>query len=126
MVKTEKPINDTVITAGHTDNTILDESFEDSSIISEKSKSDKPVTELKKTHKLVLVSGSHQIGKISERHPKCEDAFFITENAFGLSDGVSGWNDYGFSSDEFSKQLMSNAKLIIDKKHQKIMQHEKK
>lgn len=75
---------------------------------------------MKGTHKIILVSGSHQIGKVSERHPKCEDAFFITENAFGLSDGVSGWNDYGFSSDEFSKQLMSNAKIIIDKKWQKI------
>jgi hypothetical protein len=113
----EKPVNDTLITTAHCENTIQDQSFDDSSIISEKSA--KPVTELKETHKIVLVSGSHQIGKISERHPKCEDAFFITENAFGLSDGVSGWNDYGFSSDEFSKQLMSNAKIIIDKKWQK-------
>jgi serine/threonine protein phosphatase PrpC len=70
----------------------------------------------KQSQNLILVSGGYQIGKINERHPKCEDAYFITENAFGVSDGVSGWNDYGFSSDEFSKQLMQNAKLIIEKK----------
>lgn len=38
---------------------------------------------------------------------QCEDAYFIQERAFGVSDGVSGWNDYGFSSDQFSLQLMS-------------------
>jgi hypothetical protein len=72
-----------------------------SSIISERN--EKPVLNTKYSQKLILVSGGHQIGKINERHPKCEDAYFITENAFGVSDGVSGWNDYGFSSDEFSK-----------------------
>jgi hypothetical protein len=58
---------------------------------------------VKQSHQIILVSGGHQIGKISERHPKCEDAFFITKGAFGLSDGVSGWNEYGFSSCEFSQ-----------------------
>lgn len=46
---------------------------------------------------------------------QCEDAFFITERGFGVSDGVSGWNDYGFSSDQFSLQLMFNCKKLIDK-----------
>ena len=32
----------------------------------------------------------------------CEDAYFICNRGFGVSDGVSGWNDYGFSSSAFS------------------------
>lgn len=31
-----------------------------------------------------------------------------------MSDGVSGWNVYGFSSDQFSLQLMFFAKQLID------------
>lgn len=46
--------------------------------------------------------------------PVCEDAFFITERGFGVSDGVSGWNDYGFSSEAFSHQLMDFCKEEID------------
>jgi serine/threonine protein phosphatase PrpC len=50
------------------------------------------------------VTGAYQIGK----HPdSCEDAFFISDRGFGVADGVSGWNDYGFSSSLFSNQLMS-------------------
>ena len=104
--------------------TIVNESFESSDIIS-----DTPQTQeksnMKHTHKLIFVQGGHQIGKISERHPVCEDAYFITENAFGVSDGVSGWNDYGFSSNEFSQQLMNNAKQIIEKRTEQVKNHEK-
>ena len=112
----EKQISKTLTTKVECENTIDDDqSFdESSSIISEKS--NKHDVSTKQPQNLILVSGGHQIGKISERHPKCEDAYFITENAFGISDGVSGWNDYGFSSDEFSKQLMQNAKILIEKK----------
>ena len=66
--------------------------------------------------KIILISGGDQIGKQNKKHPKCEDAFFISENSFGLSDGVSGWNDYGFSSDEFSNQLMRNAKELLEQR----------
>jgi len=54
-----------------------------------------------------MESGAYQISKPSEgeAHP-CEDAYFITERGFGVADGVSGWNDYGFSSHAFSWQLM--------------------
>lgn len=55
------------------------------------------------------------MAKKSKKHPKCEDAFFISESGFGVSDGVSGWNSYGFSSDEFSKQLMNFAKVNLEK-----------
>ena len=62
-------------------------------------------------NQLVLVSGACCIGKKQnfpddqvESGKKCEDAFFILQDrAFGLSDGVSGWNDYGFSSSRFSE-----------------------
>lgn len=47
-----------------------------------------------------IVSGAYKIGKVADT---CEDAFFITERGFGVADGVSGWNDYGFSSSEFSE-----------------------
>jgi hypothetical protein len=51
------------------------------------------------------VTGAYYIGK----HPdSCEDAFFISDRGFGMADGVSGWNDYGFSSSLFSNQLMTN------------------
>jgi hypothetical protein len=49
-----------------------------------------------------LVSGAFQLGKIIDNPEQCEDAYFITERGFGISDGVSGWNDYGFSSMAFS------------------------
>lgn len=45
---------------------------------------------------------------------QCEDAYFILDRAFGVSDGVSGWNDYGFSSDQFSLQLMSFSQKGIE------------
>ena len=68
--------------------------------------------------KIILISGGDQSGKQNAKHPKCEDAYFISENSFGLSDGVSGWNDYGFSSEEFSNQLMKNAKELLEQRFQ--------
>jgi serine/threonine protein phosphatase PrpC len=65
---------------------------------------------------IVLVSGGLSIGKQNKLDRKCEDAFFIAEGSFGVSDGVSGWNDYGFSSNLFSQQLMQNSKDLIEKK----------
>ena len=47
----------------------------------------------------ILISGVYCIGK---QPNTCEDAYFISDRAFGVSDGVSGWNEYGFSSDQFS------------------------
>lgn len=58
-----------------------------------------------------IVTGGYQIGKNPD---SCEDAFFITERGFGVADGVSGWNDYGFSSSAFSMQLMQNCKDEIE------------
>ena len=31
-----------------------------------------------------------------------------------MADGVSGWNDYGFSSSMFSNQLMENCKTELE------------
>ena len=47
-----------------------------------------------------IVSGAFTIGKQAGRN---EDAFFVSQRAFGVADGVSGWQDFGFSSEEFSK-----------------------
>jgi hypothetical protein len=47
----------------------------------------------------ILIQGAYCQGKMVHQ---CEDAYFISDRAFGVSDGVSGWNDYGFSSDQFS------------------------
>jgi hypothetical protein len=44
----------------------------------------------------ILIQGAYCQGK---QPNQCEDAYFISDRAFGVSDGVSGWNDYGFSSD---------------------------
>ena len=35
-----------------------------------------------------------------------EDAYFITDKGFGVSDGVGGWNQYGINSSLFSNSLM--------------------
>jgi hypothetical protein len=58
-----------------------------------------------------LVSGAFQIGKVED---SCEDAYFITNRGFGIADGVSGWNDYGFSSMAFAHSLMDNSKKEIE------------
>ena len=49
-----------------------------------------------KDNPFILIQGAHVQGKLPTQ---CEDAYFISDRAFGVSDGVSGWNDYGFSSD---------------------------
>lgn len=58
-----------------------------------------------------LITGAYKLGKTVNQ---CEDAYFVTERGFGVADGVSGWNDYGFSSSLFSNQLMDNCKLQIE------------
>lgn len=46
----------------------------------------------------------------------CEDAYFISEEGFGVADGVSGWNDYGFSSKGFATELMDNCRGVLERK----------
>ena len=58
-----------------------------------------------------IITGACKVGKVPYQ---CEDAYFITERGFGVADGVSGWNDYGFSSSMFSNQLMNNCKQEIE------------
>lgn len=58
-----------------------------------------------------VVTGFFKLGKTPEQ---CEDAFFVTDRGFGVADGVSGWNDYGFTSSLFSTQLMDNCKIEIE------------
>lgn len=61
---------------------------------------------------LRLKSAGYSIGKQADN---CEDAFFVSERGFGVADGVSGWNDYGFSSHAFSNQLMENCRSELEK-----------
>jgi hypothetical protein len=70
----------------------------------------KPLTEYVSPSKqskgeIELISDGFSISKPSDSG-LCEDAYFIGERSFGIADGVSGWNDYGFSSHAFSHQLM--------------------
>lgn len=60
----------------------------------------------------VLIQAAMVKGKMENQ---CEDSYFTCSRGFGVSDGVSGWNDYGFSSDQFSLQLMYNSKKVIEK-----------
>jgi len=60
--------------------------------------------------KFGIVSGSYYIAK----NEVCEDSNFISERGFGVADGVSGWNDYGFSSHAFSESLMQNSKQVLE------------
>ena len=48
---------------------------------------------------LKLVSEGFSIGKSATAN---EDAFFVSTRSFGIADGVSGWNDFGFSSAAYS------------------------
>lgn len=59
-----------------------------------------------------IVSGAYKIGKVPEQ---CEDALFITDRGFGVADGVSGWNDYGYSSQDFANQLMENCRKELER-----------
>lgn len=72
-----------------------------------------PVTKREKTgeaRNFRLVHGAESIPRAGTRG---EDAFFVHSRALGVSDGVSGWYQYGIDSAEFSKQLMHNCKLSI-------------
>ena len=60
--------------------------------------------------KLQIICGAHTIGKSDIN----EDAYFYLDRGFGVADGVSGWNDFGFSSEAFSNQLMNNCKTEIE------------
>lgn len=62
-------------------------------------------------NELQIITGAFKIGKVPEQ---CEDAYFVTERGFGVADGVSGWNDYGFSSSLFATTLMDNCKTEIE------------
>lgn len=62
-----------------------------------------------KDKRLEIVSGAHTIGKSHVN----EDSYFVTERAFGVADGVSGWLDFGFSSEAFSTELMHLCKEEI-------------
>lgn len=85
-----------------------------------------------------LVTGAFQVSKSNSADKvssACEDSFFITDRGFGVADGVSGWNDYGFSSSAFSTQLMDSCKSFIEtylkqedqnKQSKKMMQRIKK
>jgi len=61
---------------------------------------------------LRIKSAGYSIGKQADN---CEDAFFVSDRGFGVADGVSGWNDYGFSSHAFSSQLMDHCQQEIEK-----------
>jgi serine/threonine protein phosphatase PrpC len=69
----------------------------------------KPLSEESKAseyHEVVplkIKTAGYSIGKQPNNN---EDAFFVSEKGFGVADGVSGWQDYGFSSHAFSNQLM--------------------
>ena len=57
----------------------------------------------KKKYKFLFAANS-----IPRRGTKGEDAYFVTERALGVADGVSGWYQYGIDSADFSRQLMKN------------------
>lgn len=59
------------------------------------------------------MSAGYKIAKPNEDNV-CEDAFFVSDRAFGVADGVSGWNDFGFSSHAFSHSLMDYCKEDIE------------
>ena len=60
---------------------------------------------------LAIISSAYTIGKSKTN----EDAFFVMDRGFGVADGVSGWIDFGFSSEAFSHELMDNCKKEIEK-----------
>lgn len=67
---------------------------------------------VRSNNQVKLKSAGYSIGKQAHN---CEDAFFVSERGFGVADGVSGWNDYGFSSHMFANQLMEFSRAEIEK-----------
>ena len=70
-----------------------------------------PLFEEEQGPEIRIITGAYKLGKVPEQ---CEDAYFVTDRGFGVADGVSGWNDYGFSSCLFSTGLMENCKSEIE------------
>ena len=60
--------------------------------------------------RIKIISSAFSVGKSDTN----EDAYFITERGFWVADGVSGWVDFGFSSEAFSNELMDNCKANIE------------
>lgn len=77
----------------------------------------KPLSEESKVgeyHQVVplkIKTAGYSIGKQPNNN---EDAFFVSEKGFGVADGVSGWQDYGFSSHAFSNQLMDQCQRELE------------
>ncbi|OIT38084.1 PREDICTED: probable protein phosphatase 2C 55 [Nicotiana attenuata] len=67
-----------------------------------------------------MVAGSFYIPKTNEEKPLGEDAHFICaeEQTIGVADGVGGWAKKGIDSGKYSRELMENAELFIQKQKQ--------
>ncbi|XP_049368727.1 probable protein phosphatase 2C 80 [Solanum verrucosum] len=65
----------------------------------------------------IMVAGSSYIPKLNAEKPLGEDASFICLNkqVIGVADGVGGWAKKGIDSGVYSRELMKNAELAIQK-----------
>lgn len=61
-------------------------------------------------HKLDLETGVHMIPHPDKKDSGGEDAYFISGNVMGVSDGVGGWRRMGIDSGLYSRKLMNEAK----------------
>ncbi|XP_049388320.1 probable protein phosphatase 2C 55 [Solanum stenotomum] len=69
------------------------------------------------TVRTIMVIGSSYIPKLNVEKPLGEDASFTCANkqAIGVADGVGGWAKKGIDSGVYSRELMKNAELAIQK-----------
>ncbi|KAK6803354.1 hypothetical protein RDI58_001138 [Solanum bulbocastanum] len=69
------------------------------------------------TERTIMVVGSSYIPKLNAEKPLGEDASFICLNkqVIGVADGVGGWAKKGIDSGVYSRELMTNAELAIQK-----------
>jgi protein phosphatase PTC7 len=62
----------------------------------------------------VLHTGVSAIPAAEKAKKGTEDAFFVSERAIALADGVGGWAEHGVDPAAYSKQLMENVKLALE------------
>jgi protein phosphatase PTC7 len=66
------------------------------------------------TGKYTFLSGVCAIPQPGKTSQTGEDAYFITESAVGVADGVGGWNQLGVDPSLYSTSLMENAKEAVN------------
>ncbi|PRP86367.1 hypothetical protein PROFUN_05508 [Planoprotostelium fungivorum] len=70
-------------------------------------------TQSQPPQKYIFQSGASAIAHPNKQDKGGEDAYFICPSAFGVADGVGGWNEIGIDPSLYSRKLMEGAQLSV-------------